>query len=97
VVVLILQPQNLQILSSISILKLYPKAQLSAFSFQLSAFSFQLSAFSFQPSAFSLQPSTFSLQPLASNAATGVVYFNGNLHPGSAGVTTLEIIGFSTI
>jgi hypothetical protein len=83
VVVLILQPQNLQILSSISILKLYPKAQLSAFSFQLSAFSFQ--------------PSTFSLQPLASNAATGVVYFNGNLHPGSAGVTTLEIIGFSTI
>jgi hypothetical protein len=76
VVVLILQPQNLQILSSISILKLYPKAQLSAFSFQ---------------------PSTFSLQPLASNAATGVVYFNGNLHPGSAGVTTLEIIGFSTI
>jgi len=57
-------------------LKIYPKAQLSAFSFQLSA---------------------FNLQPLASNAATGVVYFNGNLHPGSAGVTTLEIIGFSTI
>jgi hypothetical protein len=42
------------------------------------------------------QPSALSPQPSASNAATGVVYFNGNLHLGSAGVTTLEIIGFST-
>jgi hypothetical protein len=67
VVVLILQLQNLQILSLISILKLSP------------------------------QPSALSPQPSASNAATGVVYFNGNLHLGSAGVTTLEIIGFSTI